>query len=304
MPHFRRMMRNAVATASSKTSSLSTSRSLLAYVLSHPANRDNRCRALAKLLGWQAWQRATRRPWNVGLSGGMCLRCYPHSTAASAVLYCRLPDWEDMNFVLDVLRPGDVFVDVGANVGVYSLLAATVPRVHVWSFEPSSFAFSRALENVKLNNLESRVRVVKAAVGSQSGVAMLTRGMDTVNHIVEKGDVGDVEEVDVVVLDEFLNRHVRSVVGIVKVDVEGRELDVLMGARELLRSTAPALIVERNAPVELGRFLGTYGYSAHRYDVPSKQVIKTSWESCNSNNVLAIRDTERFNARLRFRASS
>jgi hypothetical protein len=67
----------------------------------------------------------------------MHLRCYPHSTSASGVIYCGLPEWAEMRFLLDYLRPGEGFVDVGANIGTYSLLAASVPDVVAWAFEPS-----------------------------------------------------------------------------------------------------------------------------------------------------------------------
>ena len=136
---------------------------VLRFVWSHPANRSRKGRAIVRLLAWQMWERTTGRPWTIGLQG-MRLRCYPHSAGATGVLYCQLPEWHDMRFLLDFLRPGDLF-DVGANVGVYSLLACTVAGTQVVAFEPGRLAYERLHENIALNSLTQRVRTVMAAAG-------------------------------------------------------------------------------------------------------------------------------------------
>ncbi|HEU4868343.1 MAG TPA: hypothetical protein VFV09_11510, partial [Actinomycetota bacterium] len=109
----------------------------LRQIWTHPENRNRRARALAGYFGWQAWERTVRRPVTVKLTGGIKVRCHPHSPIASAVIYYGLADPAEMRFVLGYLQPGDTFVDVGANVGVYSLLAASVPDVRVLALEPS-----------------------------------------------------------------------------------------------------------------------------------------------------------------------
>ena len=106
------------------------------------------------------WQRVVHRPLILRLEGGLRMKCYPHSHAAALVLYCRLPEWEHMCFVCDFIRPGDTFVDVGANVGTYSLLAAAIPDVRIVAFEPSTLASRRLQENVDLNGLRARVEVL------------------------------------------------------------------------------------------------------------------------------------------------
>lgn len=271
---------------------------IVRYVWGHPANRRRRCRAICRLLGWQLWQRSIRQPWTVQLARNIRLRCYPHSTSASAALYCRVPDWEEMRFVLDTLRPGDIFIDVGANVGTYSLLAASVPDVCVWAFEPSSLAYARAVENVALNALENRVRVVRAAVGATEGTALLTTGLDTVNRVAKTGDFPDLEEVPLVALDAFLTDHGFSKVRIIKIDVEGGEVDVILGAANILSATKPALLVERNHPEQLFQVLEKNGYTPFRYNPDARSLSKLEWSSCSTSNVLAIHDVMAFERRL------
>jgi len=296
--------------------------STLGYIWRHPAVRDERGRAIGRYIGWQLWQRASRRPLTVTLHGNIRLRCHPHSTSASAVLYCRLPDWHEMRFLLDHLRPGDTFVDVGANVGVYTLLAAAVPGVRCVAFEPSTQSWTRLVENIRLNGL-TEVDARRAAVGAESGEAAITVGRDSVNRVVGtapgqgppdagkgeagkdeagKRDAGPLEErqadgglaggaewVPLTTLDEALAGVDR--VALVKIDVEGMEPAVLRGAREILRRHSPAMIIERNDPVVLGRALAEVGYASFRYDPAARRPVPVDLSRERIHNVLALPQT-------------
>src|SRR5262245_10568558 len=101
-------------------------RSFLDYMLGHPLNRRDRIRALARLLAWQVWKRTTRQPRTVPLWNGLRLIAYPDSKASSLAVYTRLPEYHEMLFTLRYLDPEDCFADVGANVGLYTLLAGSV----------------------------------------------------------------------------------------------------------------------------------------------------------------------------------
>jgi hypothetical protein len=85
---------------------------------------------------------------------------------ATGNLYVGLQEFEEMAFMLHQLRPDDVFVDVGANVGAYTLLAGTAGARCV-AFEPVPATFRALRDNVRLNGLQTRVRVVRS--GSLTG---------------------------------------------------------------------------------------------------------------------------------------
>ncbi len=277
----------------------SATASLLGFVWKHPENEEGRLRAITRVILWQLWQRAVGRPLLVSMPGGLRLKCYPHSTAATGVLYCRLPEWQDMRFMLGFLQPGDVFVDVGANVGVYSLLASAVPGVDSWAFEPSSCAFERLRENVSLNALESRVVTRHAAVGAEEGRSSLTTGRDTVNRLIRPGEEVESEEVELVSLDAVLGTTAKQSVSLVKVDVEGFEEDVLKGAGDLLREVGPVLIVEANDRQALAGILRPLGYQRYSYDPRTGQLSETDWfVEGPGNNLLAIRDEGIVRARM------
>jgi FkbM family methyltransferase len=191
-------------------------------------------------LCWQIWQDVVRRPWTIRLIGERRLRVYPHSDMATDALYFRMVEPRDMRFAMEFLKPGDVFVDVGANVGVYSLLASSIPDVNIESFEPSPPAFSRLAENVRLNGLEARVVMHRDLVGDVDGVARLTPGRG--NHITFGGGA-DAIAVPIVRLDSILPRTPRRI-ALMRFDVAGREAAALAGAAATLAADRPALIVE------------------------------------------------------------
>jgi hypothetical protein len=130
----------------------------LRFIVGHPLNRDGRTRALGRFLRWQFTTRLSPKPVAFPFVDDMRFLAERGMTGASGNFYCGLHESEDMAFVLHLLRPGDVFYDVGANVGSYTLLAATAgARVH--AFEPSPPTAARLRRNVALNALEERVQV-------------------------------------------------------------------------------------------------------------------------------------------------
>lgn len=260
-------------------------------ILRHPANRGRRVRALGLYLAWQVWQRTVRRPWTIRLGDTRRLRLYPHSVVAAFVLYYRIHDYEDLSFVRDYLRSGDLFVDVGANIGVYALWASEVEGVDVVAFEPSSTTYGRVIENVRLNQLDHRVQVVRKAVGSRPGAVRLTTGQDAVNRIV--GELEGTEEVELTTLDAELDQRKPA---LVKIDVEGAELDVLAGARQSILRHRPALIVEVNDADGLRQVLDDLGYCTWSYDPERRTLV--SAELVPHSNVLALFDVEMARARL------
>lgn len=270
----------------------------LRQIWTHPENRNRRARALAGYFGWQAWERTVRRPVTVKLTGGIKVRCHPHSPIASAVIYYGLADPAEMRFVLGYLQPGDTFVDVGANVGVYSLLAASVPDVRVLALEPSSQAWTRASENVRLNRLETRVTLLKQAAGRTAGPGRLTVGLDAMNSLVESESRDSTEAVSVDTLDRLAAEHALERVALIKVDVEGWETDVLEGAAELIRRHRPALIVEVNDVESLEEFAATAGYSCIAYVPGSRTVEPASLAAFKGHNAILVPDPEAASMRL------
>lgn len=130
--------------------------------------------------------------------------------------------------------PGGIALDVGANVGAYALLfgAWMRPGGRVYAFEPSPAAYEGLRRHVELNGLADVVRPVRAAVGDAEGTAALAgadqQGTSRLAHPEEGGTM-----VETTTIDGFCARE-GIVPTLIKIDVEGWELEALRGARETI----------------------------------------------------------------------
>ena len=143
------------------------------------------------------------------------------------------------------------FIDCGANIGYWSLLAAVRHQARVIAIEPAATSFERLVENVKLNG--DVVQARRAAVWSSSGevLSLVTHaqrhaGSSVVNRRERIGVAGyGVEEVETVTLDQIYREcYVGEDSVAVKLDVEDAEVEALRGARGLLESRDVLLIYE------------------------------------------------------------
>ena len=148
------------------------------------------------------------------------------------------------------------------------------------------------MENVELNGLGHRIRVLRKAVGAQPGEVRLTTGRDAVNEVTKKLD-GNTESVEQTTLDVEPGLRAPT---IIKIDVEGAELDVLRGARATIIRHRPALLVEVNDVEGLGQVLEELGYKTWSYD-PERRSLTPAVPRLHSN-VLALADVDAARLRL------
>jgi FkbM family methyltransferase len=152
------------------------------------------------------------------------------------------------------LRPGEVIVDIGANVGTFAMAAAAVfPEAPIVCVEPSPIAYASLQANVERNNLR-RIATVRAACGRESGVAMLysralhLRSASAFSTLYTSDNFGSVflpvAEVPVIRLDELFRAHRIEACGLLKLDCEGAEYDILLNASEPLLSKIRQIAVE------------------------------------------------------------
>jgi FkbM family methyltransferase len=218
--------------------------------------------ALARALDAALWVRTAGRGVRAVLPHGEVVRLAPRY---------RRTFWnvEEYEAFRTATGPGDVVIDAGANTGAYTVLFAqwVGPQGRVFAFEPVP-RIARALRaQVALNGLTGRVRVVEAALGESEGTLTMTApGMVGINRRALSTDSTRHRlNVPSVSLDRFCQQ--RSLApAVLKIDVEGAELDVLRGARQVLSAVPrPQLFVEFHpslwhhyaiAPDDLRRELG------------------------------------------------
>jgi len=195
------------------------------------SNRHRRASALVSYVRWQIGSRLVPGPVAVPFVGATRLLATAGMTGATGNVYCGLHEFEDMGFVLHVLRDGDLFVDVGANVGSYTLLAAGACRASVLAMEPSPSTFSRLEDNIRLNGLQTLVDARNVGVGSRPGTAAFSQGADAMNHVLspEEAERTPAVAVSIDTLDRLLGERAATVV---KIDVEGYETEVIRAPRK------------------------------------------------------------------------
>ena len=181
----------------------------------------------------------------------------------------------ERSFLLRFLEPGMTVLDIGANQGLYSLLAAKKVGSggRVIAFEPSPRELRRLRWNLKMNRCRN-VRVEPVALGSQEGVGELyvCLGQETGCNSLRPPAVSEPvsrTEVAVATLDQHLAEMDVEKADFVKVDVEGAELDVFRGGGKLLSDFRPIIMCEladvRTEPwgyrsAEVYDLLKSYGY--------------------------------------------
>jgi FkbM family methyltransferase len=220
--------------------------STLKFIFNHPLTKHSKWSAFKRFAGWQIQYRIFRRPVVYPFVENSKLVVQGGMTGATGNIYTGLHEFEDMMFLLHVLRPNDIFVDAGSNIGSYSILASAVAGAKSISFEPVPSTFVHLKNNVALNNIEALVELHNAGVGERPGTLRFTSGHDTTNHVItESSDSEEGEiEVDIVTLDNVLDQRTPI---LIKIDTEGFELSVLSGARSILENTKTlAIIVELN----------------------------------------------------------
>ena len=273
----------------------------LKTIYRHPFNRENKLGSLARFVKWQVSSRLHPHPVLYRLTGRTQLIMWRGLTGATGNLYCGLLEFEDMGFLLHFLRPTDLFVDVGANVGVYTLLAAGEVGAQSIAVEPIPQTFAHLQQNIATNHLHTRVTAHNVGLGATNGSIQFTRSLDTVNHVAT-ADETDTIDVPVTRLDDLLG----EVPALIKIDVEGFETEVLKGATRLLAApTLRAIIIELNGSGarygydedRIHQQLLDEGFAPHTYDPKTRALI--ALPSYGRHNTIYLRDTAFVQDRVR-----
>lgn len=159
-------------------------------------------------------------------------------------------DLPELEFLWQTLKPGMVFFDIGAYHGIYSLVAGRRmgKSGRIVAFEPSPREFSRLKLHLRWNNIEN-ARIEHLAVGAEAGKRkffQVSSGDQTRNGLRPPATGDSITEISVsaVILDQYIADLALDRVDIVKLDVEGGEMDALKGATSLLTRFRPMFICE------------------------------------------------------------
>ena len=223
------------------------------------------------------------------------------SDYGTLVVYQKFPEYGEMNFLLDNLKDNDTFIDVGANIGVFSLLASSkIKKGKVFAFEPSPKILAQLYANIALNQKTDRILVAEKAVSNKSKqVNFDISDRADYNHLSFNSSVKKTTlQVKTTTLDKFIKDVGIKHVKLIKIDVEGAEMLVLKGLKQsLLTKKIDMLIVEVNESAALSFGFSTkdilscleeYGFKNYMFD-KNYNLVDFVMEKNTGWNVIAIR---------------
>ena len=199
--------------------------------------------------------------------GGVVRLLYRERIGLSTLLHGSFEEAE-VGFVCDWVERGSVVIDVGANVGIFTVPLATAvgEEGSVWAIEPSPENVRRLRRNLEINQLHN-VRILEVALAARAGSSWLRLREDpayaTISSVAPGKSAEPMIPVDVLRLDDLWRDAGRPTIAAIKIDVEGAELDVVRGAEELLEVTAPLVLIEvaeRADTAEVMARLTRFGY--------------------------------------------
>jgi FkbM family methyltransferase len=263
----------------------------LKFILTHPLNRG---RPISTLVRYASWQLRSRLQDEVVVDWieGTRLVARNGMTGATGNIYCGLHEFADMAFVLHALGPDDLFVDVGANIGSYSILASGVVGAQSIAIEPDPGTAESLARNVEVNALTDHVEIVRTAVGAEEGEIVFTSGRDTMNRIATSADK-DRQVVPLRKLDDILEGKDPVVI---KMDVEGFEHEALRGALETLKNPSLVAIQLETVDDESRALIEGAGFQEFSYDPQTRTLHKGP--SIGMFNQLFVRGVQELVERL------
>lgn len=218
-------------------------------ILKHPMNKKHKLNAVGRIFWWKINQLFFHIPAIVTFDNQIKCICPPESACGSLVVYCCYYEYPEMIFLEKTLKPDSVFVDVGANIGIYTLIASSkIRKGRIYSFEPIPAVQNTLYQNIRINHLEDKVTVVNKVVSDKTGQErFVIHDISEYSHISSNQGSKSIL-IDSVKLDDFCKNQRIDHIDIIKIDVEGAELKVLKGMENALKmGKVRFLIAELNS---------------------------------------------------------
>lgn len=248
----------------------------LGTYLRHAPDHPGRWRLIAPAVALAPALRHTAASWVIDVREGFRIQVDGSSQTGRMLYATGEYESETTRIVKRLLRPGDTMIDVGANIGYFSLLGARTvgPRGHVVAFEPVTRVRQRLLHNLTLNDV-ANITVRDEALAASGGPAEFFTGPADDSGLASLRPLAASTRVSVMRarLDDLWETE--RPIALIKIDVEGAEMAALEGMAGCLSRDAPDLIVEVTdeylralgaSAASLVAYLTNMGYSMYRID--------------------------------------
>ena len=176
---------------------------------------------------------------------------YPLNSAIGRALFAGSFESYELDFLRRFLKKSDVFIDVGANGGLYTVIAAEKIQNngHIYACEPSQRELELLEHNIKINSLDN-VTIIKSVISSEGGTVKFGIAQDGAMNSLSQTDhpgqkIDHWDNIESTTIDNLIESYQLTKIKLVKIDVEGAEKLVIDGAKELLQSkNSPVILLE------------------------------------------------------------
>jgi FkbM family methyltransferase len=179
------------------------------------------------------------------------------------LFYSRVHEPQETEFFLKTIKTGDVVLDIGANIGYFTLLFANAvgSNGHVYAFEPDRANFKILRKNVEVNHCKN-VTLINKAVWSKNEILKLYLSLENIGDHRTYKSINDREFIEVqgVRIDDYLS-HIHRGVDVIKMDIQGAEFHAISGMRNILSMKKDVILVSEFWPFGLN----LCGVSAPKY---------------------------------------
>ena len=268
---------------------------IISTFINHPLGKKTFFLSFKKFILFQIYFRIMKGEYVFNWINDSKFIVSPGETGLTGNLYFGLHEFEDMSFLLHYLNDEDTFVDIGANVGSYTILSGIIKKCNVHSFEPIPSTFKKLKRNIDINSKDNNINLYNVALGEEKGELFFTNNTtSTINHVVLNESKTDLIKINVETLDSYkINPTV------IKIDVEGFESFVIKGGnKSLINEKLKCIVIELNESeekygqnqIEVFEYLISLGFKSYRYDPFNRDLTMINKINPSGNNTLFLRD--------------
>ena len=211
--------------------------------------------------------------------------------------YFFIDDYEESIFLIHYLTGNDLFVDVGANHGHYTMISSGICKSKSIAIEPVCETFERLKMNIQLNKLKN-VKLYNIGISDSKGQLYISNDLGSMNRVIDDYNKrNNCEIIKVTTLDKLLFKEQK--ISLLKIDVEGFEKQVLLGCKEILKNQSlNVIIIELNNSNkyygydenDILSILEKSGFSPYKYIYPENKLVPIERKNFESYNTIFIRN--------------
>lgn len=256
-------------------------------------------RGLKYFLRFLRWFHLENEKYQKKIHKGLLINVSPRDHIQQQLFWYGHYEREAFLLAEKLIREDAIVLDIGANIGYFSLIAARkASKGKVIAFEPIGSLQEEISQNILLNKL-GNIQVEPYAIGNKTATTTFfiadESNIGMSGLAPQENFSGITEQVLQIRLDEWLDRHPLPAISFIKIDTEGAELDVLNGMKDLLQKNKPVILIEvmahllslfGNSPEDLYSFLDQFQYSA--YLIPAENVLRRADRAQEDYSILFL----------------